>query len=130
MLHVGLDLSRTLLDVHAMDEAGTPVLVTTAAPDAGGLASLVDRVGAFDRPVAAIEAMTGARFAHDQLELCGWQVEVADAGLGQGAGAAGGQDRSDRRLGARRAVPPGSDAGDLAARLPGCVPSGSGPAGG
>ena len=39
MLHVGLDLSRTRLDVHAMNEAGTPVLVTTAAPDAGGLAS-------------------------------------------------------------------------------------------
>ena len=25
MLHVGLDLSRTRLDVHAMDEAGSPV---------------------------------------------------------------------------------------------------------
>ena len=40
MLHVGLDLSRTRLDVHAMNEAGAPVAVTTAAPDAGGLASL------------------------------------------------------------------------------------------
>src|SRR5919112_749582 len=54
MLHVGLDLSRTRLDVHAMNEAGTPVLVTTAAPDAAG-------------------------FVHDQLELRGWEVEVADA---------------------------------------------------
>ena len=63
MLHVGLDLSRTRLDVHAMNEAGTPVLVTTAAPDAGGLASLVAGVGAFGQPVAAaIESMTGARF--------------------------------------------------------------------
>jgi transposase len=80
MLHVGLDLSRTRLDVHAMNEAGTPVLVTTAAPDAGGLASLVARVGAFGQPVAAaIESMTGARFVHDQLELRGWEVEVADA---------------------------------------------------
>jgi transposase len=80
MLHVGLDLSRTRLDVHAMNEAGTPVLVTTAAPDAGGLASLVARVGEFGQPVAAaIESMTGARFVHDQLELGGWEVEVADA---------------------------------------------------
>ena len=80
MLHVGLDLSRTRLDVHAMNEAGTPVLVTTAAPDAGGLASLVARVGEFGQPVAAaIESMTGARFVHDQLELRGWEVEVADA---------------------------------------------------
>src|SRR3954454_20998656 len=63
MLHVGLDLSRTRLDVHVMDETGAPVLVTTAAPDAGGLASLVSRVGEFGQPAtAAIESMTGARF--------------------------------------------------------------------
>src|SRR4051794_7865773 len=117
MLHVGLDLSRTRLDVHVMDETGAPVLVTTAAPDSGGLASLVHRVGEFGQPVvAAIESMTGARFVHDQLELRGWEVQVADAGLGQGAGTAGGQDRRDRRLGAGRAVPAGSGAGDLAAR--------------
>src|SRR5438309_7510916 len=80
MLHVGLDLSRTRLDVHVMDETGAPVLVTTAAPDAGGLASLVSRVGEFGQPVtAAIESMTGARFVHDQLELRGWQVQIADA---------------------------------------------------
>ena len=80
MLHVGLDLSRTRVDVHAMDEAGTSVLVTRAAPDAGGLASLVDRLGEFGQPVAAaIESMTGARFVHDQLELRGWDVEIADA---------------------------------------------------
>src|ERR671921_2351476 len=115
MLHVGLDLSRTRLDVHGMDETGAPVLVTTAAPDSGGLASLVSRVGEFGQPVtAAIESMTGARFVHDQLELRGWQVEIADAGLGQGAGAAGGQDRQDRRLGAGRAVPARSGTGHLA----------------
>src|SRR3954466_4103490 len=61
MLHVGLDLSRTRLDVHVMTEVGAPVLVTTAAPDAGGLASLAARLGAFGQPVtAAIESMTGA----------------------------------------------------------------------
>src|SRR3982750_3355673 len=80
MLHVGLDLSRTRLDVHAMDEAGAPVAVTTAAPDAGGLASLAYRLGEFGQPVtAAIESMNGARFVHDQLELRGWAVEIADA---------------------------------------------------
>jgi transposase len=80
MLHVGLDLSRTRLDVHVMDEAGVPLAVTTAAPDAGGLASLAHRVGELGGPVAAvIESMTGARFVHDQLELRGWAVEIADA---------------------------------------------------
>src|ERR671911_2854776 len=128
MLHVGLDLSRTRLDVHVMTEVGAPVLVTTAAPDSGGLASLASRVGAFGQPVtAAIESMTGARFVHDQLELRGWQVEIADAGLGQGAGTAGGQDRADRRLGAGRAVPPRSGAGDLATGSGGARRAGAGP---
>jgi transposase len=80
MLHVGLDLSRTRLDVHVMDETGAPLAVTTAAPDAGGLASLAHRVGELGGPVAAaIESMNGARFVHDQLELHGWRVEIADA---------------------------------------------------
>lgn len=26
-----------------------------------------------------IESMTGARFVHDTLELCGWDVAIADA---------------------------------------------------
>src|SRR5919107_2674999 len=80
MLHVGLDLSRTRLDVHAMDQTGTSIAVTTAAPDAGGLASLAYRLGEFGQPITAvIESMTGARFVHDQLELRGWTVEIADA---------------------------------------------------
>src|SRR3954452_17675452 len=80
MLHVGLDLSRTRLDVHVMDDTGAPIAVTTAAPDAGGLASLAYRLGEFGQPVTAgIESMTGARFVHDQLELRGWTVEIADA---------------------------------------------------
>ena len=81
MVHVGLDLSRTRLDVHVMDESGAPLAVTTALPEAGGLAALVSRIDAeFGGPVyAAIESMNGARFVHDQLELAGWQVEIADA---------------------------------------------------
>ena len=63
-----------------MDEAGASVAITTAAPDAGGLASLTSRLGEFGQPVTAvIESMTGARFVHDQLELRGWTVEIADA---------------------------------------------------
>ena len=74
MVHVGLDLSRTRLDVHVMDESGAPLAVTTALPEAGGLAALAGRIGAqFGGPVyAAIESMNGARFVHDQLELAGW----------------------------------------------------------
>src|SRR3954453_12547589 len=128
MLHVGLDLSRTRLDVHVMTEVGAPVLVTTAAPDAGGLASLAARLGEFGQPVtAAIESMTGARFVHDQLELRGWDVEGADSGLGQRVGAAGGQDRPDRGLGAGRAVAARAGAGDLAARPGGARGAGAGP---
>jgi transposase len=34
----------------------------------------------FEQPVyAAIESMNGARFVHDQLEMAGWRVEIADA---------------------------------------------------
>ena len=56
MLYAGLDLSRQRLDVHVLDEDGRTVEVT-----------------------AAIESMNGARFVHDQLELVGWDVEIADA---------------------------------------------------
>src|SRR6188508_2244203 len=128
MVHVGLDLSRTRLDVHVMDESGTPLAVTTALPEAGGLAALVSRINAeFGGPVyAAIESMNGARFVHDQLELAGWQVEIADA-QGQGAGPAGLQDRQDRLLGVGRVVAPGSGAGDLVAHPGGARRAGTGP---
>jgi transposase len=39
---------------------------------------LVRRLGA-ERVVAVIESMNGARFVHDQLELEGWDVRIADA---------------------------------------------------
>jgi transposase len=80
MLYAGLDLSRHKLDVHVMNEAGEPVQVTTAPPDADGLRGLVRQTAGYGEPVAAaIESMNGARFVHDQLELAGWQVQVADA---------------------------------------------------
>src|SRR5215207_3565167 len=80
MLHAGLDLSRRRLDFHLLDEGGEGVEVGAAPPDADGLRSLAERVGRHGQPVrAAIESMNGARFVHDQLELAGWQVEIADA---------------------------------------------------
>src|ERR687898_2937938 len=80
MLHAGLDLSRKRLDFHLLDEAGETVEVGAAPPDGDGLRGLAARVGRYGQPLrAAIESMTGARFVHDQLELAGWEVEIADA---------------------------------------------------
>jgi transposase len=82
MLHVGLDLCRTRVDVSVLDPSGGRVLTTTASPDAGGLALLADRVSGVpgaDAVRAAIESMTGARFVRDVLADCGWEVLVADA---------------------------------------------------
>src|SRR5205807_8684036 len=80
MLYAGLDLSRKRLDFCLLDQLGEKVGVGAAPPDADGLRGLAARIGRFGAPVvAAIESMNGARFVHDQLELAGWQVEIADA---------------------------------------------------
>ena len=80
MLYAGLDLSRKRLDFHLLDEAGETVEASASPPDAEGLRGLAGRVARFREPVtAAIESMNGARFVHDQLELHGWDVEIADA---------------------------------------------------
>jgi len=80
MLHAGLDLSRHRLDVCLLDAQGSTVQVTAAPPDADGLRGLARQTAAHGQPVqAAIESMNGARFVHDQLELAGWQVAIADA---------------------------------------------------
>ncbi len=82
MLHVGLDLSRKRLDFCLLDEAGERVWEGATPPDADGLDGFARRVDRRFGPVAvraAIESMTGARFVHDTLERCGWEVEVADA---------------------------------------------------
>ena len=81
MLYVGLDLSRKRLDWRALEQGGVDVAVGAVPPDRDGLAGLVRRLG--DAPVlAVIESMTGARFVHDQLELAGWDVRIADARQG------------------------------------------------
>src|SRR3989440_10336084 len=81
MVHAGLDLSRRRLDVQLVDGEGNRLGELAVGPDADGLWSLARQVRAvYDQPVrAAIESMTGARFVHDQLELAGWEVEIADA---------------------------------------------------
>ena len=78
MLYVGLDLSRKRLDFQALDRDGERVALGAVPPDWHGLARLAQRLG--DEPVlAVIESMSGARFVHDELELAGWDVRIADA---------------------------------------------------
>jgi transposase len=86
VLYVGLDLSRKRLDWRALGAGGELISEGACPPDRGALAHLARR---FDRdwrqPVlAAIESMTGARFVHDQLELAGWDVRIADAQRAKG----------------------------------------------
>jgi len=80
IVHAGLDLSRRRLDVCVLDGAGDCVGEWQMPPDRDGLGCLaakLARPGVVVR--AVIESMNGARFVHDQLELAGWDVDVADA---------------------------------------------------
>ncbi len=79
MMHAGLDLSRQRLE-QLLSDQGERVEHLAVVPTADGLRDLVGRVARYGQPVqAAIESMTGARFVHDQLELAGWEVAIADA---------------------------------------------------
>jgi hypothetical protein len=130
MLYACLDLSRRPLDFHLLDEQGERVEVGAAPPDADGLATLARRVARHGQPLrAAIESMTRARFVHDQLELRGWEVEIADALRVKGlAPLACKTDRMDG-LGARRALPPRARAGGSGCPIRTSVPSASAPVG-
>jgi len=80
MLYIGLDLSRKRLDVHVLDECGATIETIAAPPHRAGLTRLARHLGRYGQPLrAAIESMNGARFVHDQLELAGWDVQIADA---------------------------------------------------
>jgi transposase len=82
MLHAGLDLSRRRLDYCLLGGDGERVEVGAVAPDGDALAGLVRLIELRHGPRAvraAIESMNGARFVHDTLERCGWDVEIADA---------------------------------------------------
>jgi transposase len=78
MLHVGLDLSRSRLDVCVVSSDGEQLAEFVAPADGDGLRGLAERFCG-ERPRAVIESMTGARFVHDTLEELGWEVLVADA---------------------------------------------------
>jgi transposase len=100
MLYAGLDLSRRRLDVHVLDAAGRTVEVTAVLPDGDALRTLAWVIGRHGHEVTGvIESMTGARFVHDQLELAGWDVEIADAVKVKGlAPLAAKTDRIDARV--------------------------------
>jgi len=85
MLYAGLDLSPQRLEVCVLDEDGRTVETLAVRPDADALRTLAAQIARYGEPVsAAIESMTGARFIHDQLELAGWDVEIADAAKTKG----------------------------------------------
>jgi transposase len=80
MMHAGLDLSRKRLEVVLLSTHGEQLEQLAVRPTVDGLQDLASRVERYHQPVrAAIESMTGARFVHDQLELAGWEVAIADA---------------------------------------------------
>ena len=117
MLYAGLDLSRKRLDFHLLDAEGATVEVGAAPPDADGLRGLserLDRHGAADPRGDRVDERRALRARPARAcRLAGRDRRRAE---GEGAGAAGLQDRPDRRLGAGRARPPRPGAGDLAAR--------------
>src|SRR5438445_684725 len=84
MLYVGLDLSRKRLDFDARGGGGEVFERGAVPPDRDGLSGLVERLGDAEPVLAVIESMSGARFVHDQLELQGWQVRIADAAKARG----------------------------------------------
>ncbi|MHB8960449.1 MAG: IS110 family RNA-guided transposase [Candidatus Limnocylindrales bacterium] len=80
MLYAGLDLSRQKVNVHVLSEVGETVTATWVPATREGLRGLVGRVALYgDSVTAVVESMTGGRFVHDELELAGWDVELADA---------------------------------------------------
>ena len=79
MLYVGLDLSRKRLDWQALLPDGERAAIGAVPPDRQGLDTLARRLGDAEDVVAVIESMSGARFVHDELELHGWDVRIADA---------------------------------------------------
>jgi transposase len=100
MLHAGLDLSRSRLDVCLLSDDGELVDEFRWPADLDGLEGLVRRVERWGQPVrGVIESMTGARFVHDALERLGWDVLIADAQRAKGlAPLTCKTDRTDARV--------------------------------
>lgn len=78
MLYAGLDLSRDRVDVCIVDADGQAIEQMPWPADRDGLARLAARFTDCNMR-AAVESMNGARFVHDELELHGWEVDLADA---------------------------------------------------
>jgi hypothetical protein len=72
--------------------------VAPSPPDRDGLSGLVERLGDAELVLAVIESMSGARFVHDQLELHGWEVRIADAAKARGLAPLALKNRQDRLL--------------------------------
>jgi len=100
VLYVGLDFSRKRLQWSAFDESGVEAARGVVVPERDGLSDLAERASRHGAPVlAAIVSMTGSRFVHDQLELRGWDVRIADAQRVKGlAPLACKRDRIDARV--------------------------------
>jgi hypothetical protein len=127
-LHAGLDLSCKRLDVCLLNEQGGTVQVTEAPPDADGLRGRARQTAAFGEPVQAVTQVDERRpVVHDQLELAGWEVVIADVQKVKGLAAlACKTDRIDAwvpELCRRDLVP------EIWLPTQACGPSGNGPAG-
>jgi transposase len=79
-----LDLSRTRLDWQAILPDGERAAIGAVPPDRDGPGKLGQRLGDANEVLAVIESMSGARFVHDELELAGWDVRIADAAKARG----------------------------------------------
>ena len=100
MLYAGLDLSRHKVEVHVLNEVGQTVTTTWVPPTRDGLRGLAARIALYgDQVTGVVESMTGGRFVHDELELAGWDVELADAAKAKAlAPLAAKTDRIDARV--------------------------------
>jgi hypothetical protein len=75
--YVGLDWAYRSAQWCALAPGGELAGEGRIAADRDGLARLVFELG--DEVRACLEMMSGALWVRDQLEACGWRVEVADA---------------------------------------------------
>ena len=103
MLHAGLDLSRRRLDICLLDERGELVARLRPRADADGCAVSAACRGAGGAGGDRVDERRAVRARHARGARLG-SVDRRRA-EGQGPGAAGVQDRQDRRAGAGRAAP-------------------------
>ena len=118
MLHAGLDLSRRKVDVCLLSRVGRAGRSARRPPDADALRTLASRIDEVYRGAGVrggrVDDRCPARPRHARAGgLAGRDRRRAK---GEGAGAAGVQDRQDRLAGAGTVESARPGAGDLAAR--------------